>query len=895
MPRFDSRHFVALQKLSAAAAADPELARALLVAPAQTLSHVPTLSTEDKSLLRALGSDAIRGSVADLGGGSQALPNYLKLNPGALENLGGGGLNQVQLAPYTLPDPSLTAGDAGITWYPADYYAFLNDPSASPDGANAPWLAGRLTDVLVTQSGLLYVASAFGGVWLVSENGYALAMTANMVPPTLNTIAEDPAVSDDIYAGGIRLFGSSIGWAPIPTPWLSIGNQQIRQIAISTDVFNFNRKLVLATDAGVWWAPLLAPGASANQQAAYWQNPGAWQQAMITGAPPNPSNAFCSIVAFVNGVVAAATDGATYTGSWVGNTLVLTWRGNPLTSVNAIAIAPSYMALCKDRENTDPLTPWIWAAARDSKPPPGVNTDLAGIMQSTDGGSTWNIVANAQTDQALQKVGTSAGMPVSLAVWGATIVVGWQNLQISHDGGASWVSSLNGEPRLHQDTRAARFLDVPSNTYTFGGEGGPRGKTFPRLFICSDGGLASSDDLGRTWTSMYNKGLRNLLFQGPPAGSLGLSGAVSDYIFGGLQDNEVLMNLVPPAGQGYWSAVSSQGVYDSGDGFWAMELGNGWVIWTRGGDDGMPRTTIAAIEGPGALGASALVPDYISPGQIYGEITDTYQNVFEKVAIPHDDWFSDASYPMWAVAGGALLTWSQNAQGKSVRTATRKDVLFGVFGRPEVSMLVPMPMGIMPIGVLGSANDPTKPQVTAVFSWDARTAFVAAQGTSGAFIQRFEQGASTLDPLPVGTVEPIGRFVPGGMTINKFARSAATGAMFAAVAGPPSLLRRSMTGFTATPVWLPFGESVLEDVAVNSICTDEDGHLFVATASTVYMYDEGQDAWYLANDGLPAWANCSDIRYVADPVEGPMLYLATYGWSVWKAKPPTIKAILVQP
>ncbi len=60
--------------------------------------------------------------------------------------------------------------------------------------------------------------------------------------------------------------------------------------------------------------------------------------------------------------------------------------------------------------------------------------------------------------------------------------------------------------------------------------------------------------------------------------------------------------------------------------------------------------------------------------------------------------------------------------------------------------------------------------------------------------------------------------------------------------------------------------------------------LFLATDDAVYASTSNGSSWFNVSNGLPRRPHCSDLRFVIDSGGAHYLYLATFGWSVWRAR-----------
>ena len=176
----------------------------------------------------------------------------------------------------------------------------------------------------------------------------------------------------------------------------------------------------------------------------------------------------------------------------------------------------------------------LMALAKRLHPPPTTEFVYA-VVVSSDGGATWSPAGpNGRVTELVQfpppdtPGNSQGGYNMSIAVSPAhpdTIALGWRrgpwvgrNTPIAFtweehgDDGAPGGAS----PHLHSDIHGLHFDSHD-----------PQGRS---LYVCSDGGVAFTRDLGANFDSSINAGLANLQFQSFPARqSNGASGASSDH------------------------------------------------------------------------------------------------------------------------------------------------------------------------------------------------------------------------------------------------------------------------------------------------------------------------------------------------------------------------------
>jgi len=64
------------------------------------------------------------------------------------------------------------------------------------------------------------------------------------------------------------------------------------------------------------------------------------------------------------------------------------------------------------------------------------------------------------------------------------------------------------------------------------------------------------------------------------------------------------------------------------------------------------------------------------------------------------------------------------------------------------------------------------------------------------------------------------------------------------------------------------------------------GSLFAANLGQVFVTHDLGSTWLLASEGLPTVAHSSDLHWVLQTDATQYVYLATYGWSIFRARLP---------
>lgn len=747
--------------------------------------------------------------------------------------------------------PQLTLGQ---NWQQFDQFGIsqpLDTEFVAWDTADMPWHGGRLTDVLVLKNGTIYVTSD-GGIWsLRRDDAGHWAATAEgddvFSPTGFNGIVEDPTVPGRIFAaGGINgptLVALDPTWRQIPLPGLPT-RSLVRQMDIS------NGCLFLATNVGLYWCPL--PPAHSGPDAYHFEH--------VVLGPGGADDLHC-VSATMTGIVFTDMAGNIYKGAAVPSK-------QPRPRFSPPKFDFSYSTVYS---GTPGRTIYVGKDYGDSGIAYAVTTgdkNLPGqILKSMDDGGTWTALNTpAFAGRGLQREGR-------IGAYGDLIVIGWatayiydqvtqkltdaltQDRQNTPQQSTKGFELLGPRTHVHADINSVRF---------FGFQG-----TEAALFLCSDGGLASSSDKGSTWTSAYNRRLLNLQIQprakyvggGGFSGSMSASQAHSGLIVAGTQDNGVLALAIPlqsdveSSSGGYWVQVSGD------DGQFVAMTGAEQVLWNN---QLSPTVFLTPeLELPGWVSGESTPLTTQLPAGTSGKLT----LIITEVATSPGTWFADLEDTMWAVV--------------TARAGTQTNVVFGMFAGPTGGNPRLIPIAVLPVS--------NGQRLTAVYAPTSNTVLL---GTSDGQILRIDGGGSVSSPVTSGQSEKVvaeSTAPVKTVSVCQFAVCPLNGDLFAAYwgSGPggalASMVVRKRAGGSE---WVVIDEGLFIGTQVTSICADQSGFVYVATRETVFAYNAFTDEWFLASTGLPKSANCSNVLFVRDPESGlGRLYLGTYGRSVWWAMP----------
>lgn len=358
--------------------------------------------------------------------------------------------------------------------------------------------SGRVTAVAVhpTNSSIVYVGAANGGVWRTLDSGTTWTPLTDSQPSlATGTIVIDRTNPNVIYVGtgeanfscdsyyGVGILKSTDGGST----WTLLGNLPFANQSVS--------KIVLhPSSPGVMWAGTTAGnggfvcGGRSTTTGVYKSTDGGvtWTRTTtghVTDLVLDPANANILYAAFDSVGVRKSVDG--------GATWTLLAGGLPTANIGRVDLALQ----------GNPAT--VYAAYED-----GATGGYLGAWKSTTGGSSWTQLTGAPSNLCSTYCWYFLGMDVApngnLWLWGYSV-------NRSTDGGATW---SNIGSAMHVDHHAVAFA--------------PNGN----IWVGNDGGIYKSTNGGTLWTAM-NTGFQTMQFY--PGVSLHPSD--SSYMLGGTQDN----------------------------------------------------------------------------------------------------------------------------------------------------------------------------------------------------------------------------------------------------------------------------------------------------------------------------------------------------------------------
>jgi len=751
----------------------------------------------------------------------------------------------------TVLTPTPTPNSLGLQW------ALANPWGIQVDSASNAWDAGHVNDVLEA-SGAILVANQSGGVTLITDGGTATSLSHDWDSPDMNALAYGPDGGAHVFAGGISVrTGMGVLYvtnpaldAPLLAPWVSVPLPNIgvvNRILVIPDA----RYVVLATSNGLWWSSIPPRGSTtfAWQRASGLPVPDGAYWGLAAGSPQNN----VQVTASAWGPDASRGHYGIFYGQWASGQLQMQRASIAAPSSGGIdqtQMAATSLASAPSAHNV------MFAVSSDAA------GFILGILYSVTSGREWNR-ASAQLHDASGAVYRDATSHAVVSLrdfagdqgnaWNncigisatdtRTFAIGWRNGPfLTQDGGVTFKPVTEGTGG-HQDMHAILF------TATGGG----------RMYVASDGGVhlanvsapptASGQNLAFPFTSYHNQKLANLQFLGPSArqfwGAFGVSYTTAGLIGGGLQDNDNVYSMISGG-----SATPWRHLYAGADGGPLVFLRTGGVMQA----DIAQNLMYGRLSGAG-FSDNATIP--IRRAKTGGPSGNT--GIMAVVEIVNDPAFTNNSGQLMYAVGGTgadvyglfanrdggdihwdYLTSLPITQGQSISaisSGSGAKIFAGVRGNGQIYMFAPS----NPTSITASTGLPT-----------------TVDSYNRIMVLRIivQSDSSSVDAFAV---------------YNDFSTNPVTGQIYRTTNG---------RDWNAVGTGLPGGPYYYLETNWQAAPKT----LYIATDDAVYASTNNGGAWFRVSNGLPARPHCSDFRYVTEPDGTHYLYLATFGWSVWRTR-----------
>ncbi|KAJ4186931.1 hypothetical protein NW759_016927 [Fusarium solani] len=760
---------------------------------------------------------------------------------------------------------------------------------------NAPYAAGKIDCILrlpVPDPAIILAGSNESGVWKIDEfGGSARSLSHSWTNPSFETLVAGTRGDFHIYAGGSALMETDVSQANPLENWVEIplidsfsaplNAGDINGIAI----LRSSQHIVLACDLGMVLAEIPPLGGT---------------YMFSFASPPDdpiPRTIFSSVTEFGQGAtaesVAFAMSGNGSPGSggiWHGSPIHTPGSGLRLRSRRATL--PAFM----DTSGTVPFSAdqmlrtsidscashreYVYAVAADAagliycvlKSVPNGNDDL--VFQVA-GSTITNLPPNATGPLVLfngnsnDATGNHGDYNQCIAVstqFPSMVAVGWRTgYFISMDGGNTWGRTpVQRDLQQHADYHALLFDQFDTEQKT--------------VYVGNDGGINVTRDRGTTTSTLGNRRLPNLLYTKIAlSNNLGNSSNPS-ICAGSLQDNgDVATSFNPVDGRPIRVTVRAEEW--GGDGRLVVALPNGRLLNAYNTDpsvrdmqwndqisifDKTTASNIIPVDQPDPQGIPA-----VNGLQVAGNQVLLYQKTLLPVSAINSNRYTNTAGEDLVAIGAA-----------SDRSVTPGNWVYGLFLKMN-SAAATNPGHWTALNSIPLA---TGEAIWAAGAFNEKHFFVSTDVGKIWYLK--SQSGTPWNPADVYDVTPTFRgSLPG---VIQFASDA--NHTYAITRGP-FILRMTLNadGFprwdiiTNPPDFNVLGSSYggYTSIAVNM----QTRTLFVSSDTGVFLSRDAGDSWTTISGlstGLPQWPRCMDLAVVNEDTGADYLYLATYGWSIWR-------------
>lgn len=709
---------------------------------------------------------------------------------------------------------------------------------------SAVWHTGHTSAILSLEPDLLLTGIETGGVFRVRPDGSGEPLSHDWDNPDINWLARGPLGPSHVYAGCNLYYTSSPdvlyqcvndirSWAPLPITGTSgtvLNTREVLSIVV-VNAFGTDR-LCLACGTGVFWAEVPAGGTGY-----------VFRQATF---PPNVGGAFSTIAAGPNGTVIVGAWGVNkpgsqhfgiFVGTWARMGSILEFKRATVNGAQQSEMAYISLATCRDRPERG------YALSGHA------NDFVFTVLRSDDGGQNWNPTGTTVKGQSkllfgdLSKdtLGNQQAYNNALAVSfdnPDVVCLGLRAGAISTDGGATWSLIDDTHREVHADVQSLHFGVDPTGQQC--------------LFLGTDGGVAASTDLGGTFNSMLNRRVPGLQFAGYPGrqdyGVFSASRRENNLMAGGSQDNGILVGFLGYDDEQPWREFMDM----PDDGKLARFLANGEVIHYR---NDLPKPQRAAWNAD-----AARLQDLQEIAQT-GSTLDLKDMIVEEV-----------DTPTFRLDGQLML-----AVGCINETSKNKGHVFGFFigddnSQPQWRLLRTIDLDMQTIPGPRPMSD--LDVLTAIESRDGNRIVLGTKYGDIHWIEAPPPPGQTFTDVPIA--QPgIVAFVYDFIYLHD--------ALIFAMVNNTSTNVGDVWRFDGTQ-WVSLRNlprSGLPSEMYYSIERDDRDNLYLATDRKVYMSINRGELWSDISAGLPARPHGACLAFAVQPDGRKMLYLATWGWSVW--------------
>lgn len=409
--------------------------------------------------------------------------------------------------------------------------------------------SGEVTDILIDPSGtsdqIIYITTDDGGVWKTIDAGSNWRpLTDQMFSLSMGAIAMDPANPQILYAGTGNLFdgGSAftkaagiyrsadggLTWAIVDGGFFGT---IFSNVGINRIVCPAPNCLLVATNQGLYRSVDGGRNFGANTPNFDDRQPvvqGKICCLLLDSATP-ASTVYCGVA---GDSVDSSGNALPSLGLLKSTNAGITFPTNLFTDATSPQLPYGSFALAQSAfDRTTANSAVLYVSVQTTKNHAAHTPDYVGLYRSDDSGSTWSgpllslkaVAGGDGFDQTNYDLTLGVDPLDSKRVY-----AGFQQLWLSVDAGVTFQPAAITSSKVHWDNHALVFSPA---THRPTPPAAPAPIPSTVIYTGTDGGIATSNDGGKSWNAI-NSGIATNLFRGIDIGR----GAGNAYTYGGCQD-----------------------------------------------------------------------------------------------------------------------------------------------------------------------------------------------------------------------------------------------------------------------------------------------------------------------------------------------------------------------
>jgi uncharacterized repeat protein (TIGR01451 family) len=438
--------------------------------------------------------------------------------------------------------PLVPGGLVGGTWTQIGPAPLRIDQTQATNGKGPD--SGEVVDIAIDPQGttdqVIYIATNDGGIWKTTDGGASWAPKTDFMPSlSMGAVALDPGNPSIVYAGtgnlfdGGGVFSKGVGiyksidagetWSVLNPGGLFTDNPETETPppgVINRIVLPAPDVLLVATDIGLFRS---VDGGQHFGSPPTFNNGQPVRDGFISDLDLDTATS-TTVYASVSGVgiFQSTNSGETFPTNLFNN------PGAPTDPLGFIAFAQS----------TLPNNQTLYASVQGAS-----FTEFRGLFRSTDGGENWTGGPFGLAEGA----GCQCGYDQTVGVDpqdAMRVYIGFQDLYVSTNSGGAF--SKVGDGEIHDDHHALVFS--PGTHIS--------GRPPTRLYVGTDGGIATSGNGGSTWANI-NEGIATNLFKSIDTGRG--SAFARGFTYGGTQDTGTIEHRPNMPGTDWHLAIDGDG------------------------------------------------------------------------------------------------------------------------------------------------------------------------------------------------------------------------------------------------------------------------------------------------------------------------------------------------